>query len=131
MADFRRDNRRFDRGERRGFDRDNSRGRFGDRRGPRRDRNGKLPMVDAVCDKCGKDCQLPFKPTEGKPVFCSECFEKKGNSRGSFGGRNSSSSGGISKEQFDELNIKLDKILGILEMIEFEDEEEAEEESEE
>ena len=24
--------------------------------------------------KCGKECQVPFKPTEGKAVYCSECF---------------------------------------------------------
>ncbi|MEK6906521.1 MAG: CxxC-x17-CxxC domain-containing protein [Nanoarchaeota archaeon] len=28
----------------------------------------------AVCSKCKKDCEVPFKPTEGKPVYCRECF---------------------------------------------------------
>ena len=31
-------------------------------------------MFSAVCVECGKECQVPFKPTEGKPVYCSECF---------------------------------------------------------
>jgi len=35
-------------------------------------------MHDAVCAKCGKDCQVPFKPRSeeegGKPVLCRECF---------------------------------------------------------
>ena len=33
-------------------------------------------MFDAVCDECGKDCKVPFKPTSGKPIYCSDCFEK-------------------------------------------------------
>src|SRR5688500_14219432 len=35
-------------------------------------------MFDAVCDNCGKPCQVPFRPTTGKPVYCSDCFEKMG-----------------------------------------------------
>ena len=31
-------------------------------------------MFGAVCVECGKECQVPFKPTEGKAVYCSECF---------------------------------------------------------
>ena len=30
-----------------------------------------------VCKDCGNECQVPFKPTEGKDVFCSECFAKR------------------------------------------------------
>ena len=33
-------------------------------------------MHDAVCAQCGKECQVPFEPTEGRPVYCSECFAK-------------------------------------------------------
>ncbi len=33
-------------------------------------------MYDAVCAACGKPCKVPFKPTEGRPVYCSECFAK-------------------------------------------------------
>jgi CxxC-x17-CxxC domain-containing protein len=33
-------------------------------------------MFKATCSDCGKDCEVPFKPTEGKPVRCSECFKK-------------------------------------------------------
>jgi CxxC-x17-CxxC domain-containing protein len=36
----------------------------------------KTTMFDAVCDDCGKDCKVPFKPTGGKPIYCSRCFEK-------------------------------------------------------
>jgi len=31
----------------------------------------------AVCSECGQECEVPFKPTEGKPVFCRECYSKK------------------------------------------------------
>lgn len=35
-------------------------------------------MYPAVCDKCGKDCQVPFRPSGDKPIYCSNCFEKEG-----------------------------------------------------
>ena len=38
-------------------------------------------MYPAVCDKCGKDCQVPFKPSGDKPIYCSNCFEKEGGGR--------------------------------------------------
>ncbi len=31
-------------------------------------------LYDAVCSKCGAQTQVPFKPIEGKEVFCKECF---------------------------------------------------------
>lgn len=36
----------------------------------------KRELFDAVCDKCHKKCQVPFKPTPGKPVYCRECFRE-------------------------------------------------------
>lgn len=43
-------------------------------------------MHEAVCDNCGKNCEVPFKPTSGKPIFCSSCFEKnRGSDRGESG----------------------------------------------
>ena len=110
---------------------DRGRGRgFGDR-GARRP----LEMNDVTCDKCGKECQVPFRPTGGKPVYCSECFRASGNAPDS-GSRNNfsrndrqSSSGqsqsGISAQQFNQLNEKVDKMLAILESLEvIEDDEE-------
>jgi len=38
---------------------------------------GPREMHKAVCADCGKECEVPFKPTEGRPVFCKECFMKK------------------------------------------------------
>ena len=45
---------------------------FGKRRG--RD-SGRHTMHNATCNHCGKDCEVPFKPTGGKPIYCSNCFE--------------------------------------------------------
>ncbi|MGB1665218.1 MAG: CxxC-x17-CxxC domain-containing protein, partial [Nitrosopumilus sp.] len=30
---------------------------------------------DAKCSDCGTDCQVPFQPKEGRPVYCRECFQ--------------------------------------------------------
>ena len=32
----------------------------------------------ATCSKCGDSCEVPFKPVNGKPVFCRNCFVKTG-----------------------------------------------------
>ncbi len=37
-------------------------------------------MHKAVCGKCGKDCEVPFRPSGDRPVFCNECFDRNGNS---------------------------------------------------
>lgn len=46
-------------------------------RGSDRGDRGPRQMHDAVCSECGAACQVPFKPTEGKPVYCRECFSKR------------------------------------------------------
>jgi len=33
-------------------------------------------MHPAVCVESGKDCEVPFEPREGRPVYCSECYNK-------------------------------------------------------
>ncbi|MGN0468059.1 MAG: zinc-ribbon domain containing protein [Acutalibacteraceae bacterium] len=30
----------------------------------------------ATCAKCGGEAIVPFKPTEGRAVYCSKCFEE-------------------------------------------------------
>ena len=37
----------------------------------------------AVCADCGEECEIPFNPTEGRPVKCNDCFRK---GRGNGGG---------------------------------------------
>ncbi len=49
---------------------------FGKRKGKD---SGKPTMHHAICNNCGKDCEVPFKPTGGKPIYCSNCFEKSQN----------------------------------------------------
>jgi len=101
------------------------------------DRDSRRPtMHDAVCDECGKDCQVPFKPSGEKPVYCSDCFEKKGgrsSNRPSWGGsgkrsfndrdrdRGRSSQSNISDrstsqliEKIEILNTNLGKIINLL-----------------
>ncbi|MEM3432070.1 MAG: CxxC-x17-CxxC domain-containing protein [Candidatus Bilamarchaeaceae archaeon] len=34
-------------------------------------------MYDAVCSKCGQPCQVPFKPAEGRPVYCRNCYRPR------------------------------------------------------
>ena len=41
-----------------------------------RDRNEPREMFKTVCSDCGKECEVPFKPTEGRPVYCRDCFRK-------------------------------------------------------
>jgi CxxC-x17-CxxC domain-containing protein len=38
-----------------------------------------LPKVETrtSCSQCGKDTTVPFKPSQGRPVFCRECFQQK------------------------------------------------------
>lgn len=33
-------------------------------------------MFTAVCANCGAEAQVPFKPREDRPVYCSDCFAK-------------------------------------------------------
>jgi CxxC-x17-CxxC domain-containing protein len=33
-------------------------------------------MFPAICAECGRDTEVPFEPREGRPVYCSECFNK-------------------------------------------------------
>ena len=116
------------------------RGRDNDR-GGRRDFGGdreRPQMHSAVCDDCGNNCEVPFRPTGDKPIFCSDCFRNKrgddnnrDNSRGSrdggrrdFGERRPRQDFGDKKpfkkegagspdynKQFEILNRKLDQII--------------------
>ena len=38
---------------------------------------GPREMSKATCSECGNECEVPFKPTEGKPVFCKDCYKKR------------------------------------------------------
>lgn len=145
MGKFRSDNKNRFQGR---FNDNRSRGRFEERdnfraRSPRRFEKRPSEMHDVVCDKCGKQCQVPFRPSGDKPVLCSECFNKNKNSANNFSSRNQDSfsqpgQSGISSEQFNQINKKLDKILLVLQDLElevedddFEDEDEEDEDDSE
>lgn len=34
-------------------------------------------MYDTICAECGVETQVPFKPVEGRPVFCLDCFQRQ------------------------------------------------------
>ena len=86
-----------DRGGNRRDSRDSRRGGFGDK-----------TMYIATCDNCGNKCEVPFRPTPGKPVLCDNCFSKNKGSAGRGGG------GADMTKQFEMLGAKLDKILEAL-----------------
>ncbi len=120
----------------RNFDRDNNSGGRRDfgRRDFGGDRNRERPqMHEAICDSCGKTCQLPFRPSGDRPVYCSDCFAKnhgaeprrnfdrnerrddRGGNRPPFRKFDNDSSGkSLRKLQFEALDAKLDKILALL-----------------
>ncbi len=74
-------------------------------------------MHEVTCDKCGQSCEVPFKPTGGKPVYCSDCFRKEGGSESQSSSRRESRPRQESNRpsaEFQQINAKLDKILEVL-----------------
>ena len=90
-------------------------------------------MFSATCSQCGKDCQVPFRPSGEKPVYCSDCYEKLGNNsnswsygdnrpqqRSSFGNRSYGSDRNFTRPTTDNRQMemvakKLDRIIELLE----------------
>jgi len=74
-------------------------------------------MYKAVCDQCGEACEVPFKPSGDKPIYCSDCFAQGE-------GRDNRSKGGSGKgdsKQLEMINQKLDKILQALSLKDIEE----------
>jgi len=63
-----------------------------------------VKMTKVICSSCGAECEVPFKPTSSKPVYCDACFAKKGKV----------SSDKIPNRNLDIINEKLDKIMKAL-----------------
>lgn len=86
--------------------------------------NDRQEMFSAICANCGKQCEVPFRPTGNKPVLCRDCFQNNRGSdsrrpeRGSFDrpqfNREDNQSRPNYQAQFDALNAKMDKILSLL-----------------
>ncbi|MBS3137231.1 hypothetical protein J4232_02250 [Candidatus Woesearchaeota archaeon] len=121
MGDFKRFNRR----DSKRFDKDIERrdsGRFSRRDFDRRDsprpnfesRSNEKRMFRVTCDKCGIKCEVPFNPTEGKPVYCSNCFRK--NDSNNSDRKQPQSSERDYSQQLEEINDKLDRILQALQI---------------
>lgn len=84
---------------------------------------GPVTMHDVICSDCQKNCQVPFRPSNDKPVYCKDCFAKHGgpdraNSgpmprRDSFAGNRPTDNFAQNdiKTQLSMINIKLDKLL--------------------
>ena len=66
----------------------------------RRDRGGRdssfgdRSFTKAICAECKTECEVPFRPTGDRPVYCKDCFSKRQDREGapamgdrSFGGR--------------------------------------------
>jgi CxxC-x17-CxxC domain-containing protein len=90
-------------------------------------------LHDAICSECRKPCQVPFFPSEGRPVKCRDCFRTddspRDDRRPSYGDRpayvsrphsddrrptaNTRSSGDI-ESRLRTIERKLDNILELL-----------------
>jgi len=109
------------------FNRNNRSGGGNRNFGNSRFNNDRQEMYSATCANCGKQCEVPFRPTGSKPVLCRECFQQNRGSdsrrpeRGSFD-RPSFTNDNKDRfndrpnyqAQFDALNAKMDKILSLL-----------------
>lgn len=107
-------------------------------RGGDRD-NGPREMFPATCSSCHKSCEIPFRPSGERPVYCRDCFGSEGGSTPDTRGRRDDRGGesrfsrqertpsfattkppmedkridGL-KRQLDDVSAKVDQILHIL-----------------
>ncbi len=103
------------------------------------DRDRETVMHKATCDECQKTCEVPFRPTGDKPVYCSDCFRGKRDEGGDRGGSKSFNDRGPRKnfddraprqdynakpafggnddvkKQLAEVNVKLDRLIKSIE----------------
>lgn len=70
-------------------------------------------MHKVICDKCGKECEVPFKPTNSKPVYCSDCFNNEDTPRREPSSRVQAAPIASTKD-LDLINEKLNKIMKAL-----------------
>jgi CxxC-x17-CxxC domain-containing protein len=50
-------------------------------------------LFPATCSECGKSCEVPFRPSSDKPVYCSTCFGMKKSANESRGTNHQSDKG--------------------------------------
>ncbi len=46
---------------------------------------GQREFFPAVCSACGRATQVPFKPAEGRPVYCRDCHQLRRQAMGDRG----------------------------------------------
>ncbi len=95
--------------------------RFGSDRGP-------VTMHQAVCSECNKACEVPFRPSGDKPIYCSDCFSAKRGGEAPREPRGGSFSGDRAprrdfaprgdnevKKQLEFLGMKIDRLVKAVE----------------
>ena len=97
----------------------NGRRSFKDSSRPRRNSNNfgnknrrDFEMTKVICSSCGAECEVPFKPTSTKPVYCDKCFARKG--KDSPSRFNKQDSNKVNDKDIELINKKLDKIMKAL-----------------
>lgn len=88
-----------------------------------------VSMHDAICNDCGNKCQVPFRPSGEKPVYCNNCFggkreggdrpmRKEFNDRPApqFSAPKIDGTGDM-KKQLDTIHLKLDSLIRTVEMM--------------
>ena len=38
---------------------------------------GEREMHKATCAECNQECEVPFKPSGDRPVYCRDCYRKR------------------------------------------------------
>ncbi|MFA6376035.1 MAG: CxxC-x17-CxxC domain-containing protein [Candidatus Paceibacterota bacterium] len=100
-----------------------------------RDR-GSITMHQTTCAKCGNPCEVPFRPIEGRPLYCNNCFQGKkaeGDDRGGdrfpkrsfnehkffsrpdFRSNSDNENNNGIKKQLEMINSKMDRLVRVLE----------------
>lgn len=76
-------------------------------------------MYKVTCSECGKEAEVPFRPTGDRPVYCRDCFTKQGGrdgrgSRPSFKRDEGRRETPNNSAQLDAINSKLDQLIKLL-----------------
>ena len=38
---------------------------------------GRRTETIAICSQCGKETTVPFQPTQGRAIYCRDCFQQR------------------------------------------------------
>ncbi len=71
------------------------------RSSPARLRPANRTRHQAVCDDCGISAALPFRPNQGKPVYCPSCFKARRHGHSSMASTNATKSSTASNQAVD------------------------------